>query len=74
MELSSDESCCSMAIIKQVTRQESRSSCVAHKDNSNVVIGWMLIEELEDVVIYPEFIKEQIHDLDAPPQHFVTRA
>ena len=26
MELSSDESCCSMAIIKQVTRQESRSS------------------------------------------------
>lgn len=46
----------------------------AHKDNSRVVLGWLPIEKLTDVTIYPEFIKEQIYDLDAPPQHFVTRA
>ena len=45
----------------------------AHKDNSNVVLGWMPIEELADVTIFPEFIKEQIYNLDAVPQHFVTK-
>lgn len=47
---------------------------VSHKDNCNVVLGWMPVEELRDVTIYPEFIKETIHDLDTPPRHFVTRA
>ena len=47
---------------------------VSHKDNCNVVLGWMPIEKLADLTIYPDFIKEQIHNLDAPLQHFVTRA
>lgn len=47
---------------------------VSHKDNCNVVLGWMPIEKLGEVIIYPEFIKETIHQLDAPPRHFVTRA
>ena len=46
---------------------------VSHKDNCNVVLGWMPIEKLVDLTIYPDFIKEQIHNLDAAPQHFVTR-
>ena len=47
---------------------------VAHQDNCKVVLGWLPIEKLEDVTIYPEFIKEQIYDLDAALLHFVTRA
>ena len=42
--------------------------------NCNVVLGWMPIEKLADLTIYPDFIKEQIFNMDAPPQHFVTRA
>lgn len=47
---------------------------VSHRDNSNVVIGWMPIEKLADITIYPDFIKEQIYHLDTAPLHFVTRA
>ena len=37
-------------------------------------LGWMPVEELTDVTIYPDFIKEAIYELDAPPKHFITRA
>ena len=47
---------------------------VSHKDNCNVVLEWMPIEKLADITIYPDFIKEQIYNMDAVPQHFVTRA
>ena len=47
---------------------------VSHKDNCNVVLGWMPIEQLADLTIYPDFIKETIYELDAPPRHFITRA
>ena len=47
---------------------------VSHKDNCNVVLGWMPIEKLADITIYPDFIKEQIYKLDAEQQHFVTKS
>lgn len=43
-------------------------------DNENVVMGWMDIDEIKSVTIYPEFLKEMIFDMDAPARHFVTRA
>lgn len=46
---------------------------VSHKDNCNVVIGWMPIDELADVIIYPEFLKKKIFELDGPPEHFISR-
>lgn len=46
---------------------------VSHKDNCNVMIGWMPIDRLEDVIIYPEFLKKKIFELDSPPEHFVSR-
>ncbi len=46
---------------------------VSHKDNCNVVIGWMPIDKLEDVIIYPEFLKQKIYELGSPPEHFVSR-
>lgn len=44
---------------------------VSHKDNSNVLIGWMPIENLKNIIIYPDFIKDEIHNLDAAPKHFI---
>lgn len=46
---------------------------ISHKDNCNVVIGWMPVEEIAGAVIYPEFLKEEIHCLHGPRKHFVTQ-
>ena len=46
---------------------------VSHKDNCNVLIGWMPIEKLQEINIYPEFLKEEIYHLDKPMKHFVSR-
>ena len=46
---------------------------VSHKDNCSVVIGWMPIEQLQKVIIYPEFLKNEIYYLDGPMQHFVSK-
>ena len=47
---------------------------VSHKDNCNVVIGWMPIKKLKDIIIYPEFLKKEIHDLNKPMQHFISKS
>ena len=46
---------------------------VSQKDNCNVVIGWLPIEELQNVIIYPEFLKNEIYSLDGSMKHFVSR-
>lgn len=37
---------------------------VSQKDNCNVVIRWMPIEQIKNMTIYPEFLKEEIYHLD----------
>lgn len=46
---------------------------VSHKDNCNVLIGWMPIADLQNITIYPEFLKQEIDRLDEPMKHFVTK-
>lgn len=46
---------------------------VSHKDNCNVVIGWMPIEKLQEITIYPEFLKQEIYCLDGTMKHFVSK-
>jgi len=46
---------------------------VSQKDNCDVVIGWISIEQLQDVIIYPEFLKKEIYRLDEEMKHFVSR-
>lgn len=46
---------------------------ISQKDNCNVVIGWMPIEKLQEIIIYPKFLKEEIYHLDEPMKHFVSR-
>lgn len=47
---------------------------VSQKDNCGILLGWMPIDKIDYVTIYPEFLKQTIHQLDAPAKHFVTRA
>ncbi len=46
---------------------------VSHKDNCDVVLGWMALEELQKVTIYPGFLKAQVYDLEGPAKHFISR-
>ncbi len=46
---------------------------VSHKDNCNVIIGWMDIDQIQNVVIYPEFLKNEIHNLNGQIKHFVSK-
>lgn len=41
-------------------------------DNPRVEIGWVPIFELNNLTVYPEFLKKQIMELK--PGHFITRA
>lgn len=45
---------------------------VSQKDNCDVVIGWMPIERLKEITMYPGFLKDEIHHLDGPIKHFVS--
>lgn len=45
---------------------------ISHKDNCNVLIGWLPIEEIKNITIYPEFLKKEIYDLDGAIKHFVS--
>lgn len=47
---------------------------VSQKDNCVVVIGWMPIDKLKSITIYPEFLKEEIHRLNEPIKHFVSKS
>ena len=46
---------------------------VSQKDNCNVLLGWMPIEEIQNVTIYPEFLKKEIFHLNDPMKHFGSR-
>ncbi len=42
------------------------------RDNPRIEIGWVPVEDLNSLIVYPEFLKQRIHDLK--PGHFITRA
>ena len=43
------------------------------KDNPNVVFGWLPLSELDNITIYPAFIKDEIFNLKDELKHFVTK-
>ena len=45
-----------------------------HRDNPNVEVGWIPVEKIGPLTLYPEFLKEEIHNLPDAAKHFVTRA
>ena len=50
-----------------------RSEFVSQKDNCNIVLGWMPVNDLENIIIYPEFVKEEIHRINEPTKHFISK-
>lgn len=46
---------------------------ISHKDNGNIEVGWLPIEEIQNITIYPEFLKQEIYHLDSPIKHFITK-
>lgn len=44
----------------------------SQKENPGIEIGWVPISELENLTVYPAFLKQEIHTLQ--PGHFITRA
>ena len=46
---------------------------VSQKDNCDIVLGWIPIEALKNIIIYPEFVKEEIYKLDESTKHFISR-
>lgn len=46
---------------------------VSQKDNCNVVLGWMPIEELKNITVYPTFLKDETYNLDSEIKHFISR-
>ena len=47
---------------------------IPQKDNCNVLISWMPIDEIQNVTIYPEFIKEEIFQLNGSIKHFISKS
>lgn len=47
---------------------------IPHRDNENVVVGWLPLDEVIDVIIYPEFLKTEIDKIEERQKHFVTKA
>lgn len=47
---------------------------VPHRDNAGVEAGWVPVSVLQDLIVYPDFLKKEISRLDGPMKHFVTRA
>ena len=43
-------------------------------DNKKVVFGWIPVEEIDFMTIYPDFLKQAIRNLDAPATHYVSYA
>lgn len=45
-----------------------------HRDNDQVEYGFIPLNEIQNITLYPAFLKEQIFALKDHPQHFITYA
>ena len=46
---------------------------ISQKDDCNVVLGWMPIDRLKDITIYPTFLKDEIYNLNGELKHFISK-
>ncbi|SCZ08561.1 NUDIX hydrolase [Alkaliphilus peptidifermentans] len=47
-------------------------SFVSQKDNCNIMLKWVSIEEMKQLTIYPSFIKDKIENISDGIEHFVS--
>ena len=50
-----------------------RNEFISQKDNCNIVLGWLPIDELKNTIIYPEFVKEEIKQICGSVKHFISK-
>ncbi len=43
------------------------------KDNCNVVLGWISLDKLKNLTVYPSFLKEKIFNINNYTEHFITK-
>ena len=43
-------------------------------DNNNVSLQWVSLEDLQNLVVYPQFVKDKAGDLSASVEHFVRNS
>lgn len=46
---------------------------ISQKDNCNVILGWVPIEEIKNITVYPTFLKDEIYHLKGETKHFISR-
>ena len=46
---------------------------ISQKDNCSVILGWVPIEELKNLTVYPTLLKDEIHKLDGETKHFISK-
>lgn len=51
----------------------SFSKFISQKDNCNILLNWININEIKNLNIYPEFIKEKITNISDDIEHFVSK-
>lgn len=44
----------------------------SQKDNCDVVLTWLPIEDIQNISIYPSFIKEKINNISDSIEHFIS--
>jgi len=44
----------------------------SHKDNCNILLEWVEIDELKNLTIYPSFVKDKIFNISDGIEHFIT--
>jgi len=44
----------------------------SHKDNCNVFLEWVAIDDLNNLTIYPAFIKDKITNISENIEHFIS--
>ena len=44
----------------------------SQKDNSDIVLEWITIEQMKELTIYPAFLKEKIENISDNIEHFVS--
>lgn len=45
---------------------------IPKKDNYNVVLGWIHLDEFKSLIVYPSFLKEEILNISDYTKHFIT--
>ncbi|MCL2488489.1 MAG: NUDIX domain-containing protein [Oscillospiraceae bacterium] len=43
------------------------------KDNCHVLFEWINLDKIEDLIIYPSFLKERINHIPGHTEHFIRR-